>query len=64
MEAKDKKILFFDIDGTLLTPPPFSIPESTVIGLKKAQEQGDVYKRQNFTRCIRFLEHNTCKTST
>ena len=40
MEAKDKKILFFDIDGTLLTPPPFSIPESTVIGLKKAQEQG------------------------
>ena len=40
MEAKDKKILFFDIDGTLLTPPPFSIPESTVKGLKKAQEQG------------------------
>ena len=25
----DKKILFFDIDGTLLTPHPFKVPEST-----------------------------------
>lgn len=40
MNNTDKKILFFDIDGTLLTPPPFSVPESTVIGLKKAQAQG------------------------
>ena len=39
MEAKDKKILFFDIDGTLLTPPPFSIPESTVIGMKKPRNE-------------------------
>lgn len=39
-KTTNKKILFFDIDGTLLTPPPFSIPESTVKGLKEAQEQG------------------------
>lgn len=27
----DKKILFFDIDGTLLTPHPFKVPESTTM---------------------------------
>lgn len=37
---KDQKILFFDIDGTLLTAPPFSVPESTKLALKKAREQG------------------------
>lgn len=39
-ETTNRKILFFDIDGTLLTPPPFSIPESTIKGLKEAQKQG------------------------
>ena len=27
----DKKILFFDIDGTLLTPHPFKVPELSLI---------------------------------
>lgn len=36
----DKKILFFDIDGTLLTPPPYSIPRSTRLALSKAKEEG------------------------
>lgn len=31
----DKKILFFDIDGTLLTPHPFKVPESTSRALTK-----------------------------
>lgn len=36
----NKKALFFDIDGTILTPPPFSIPESTRLALKLARENG------------------------
>lgn len=36
----NKKILFFDIDGTLLTPPPFTVPDSTKDALKKAQAAG------------------------
>ena len=36
----DKKILFFDIDGTLLTPHPFKVPESTSRALTKAHENG------------------------
>ncbi len=36
----DKKILFFDIDGTLLTPHPFTVPESAKRALTKAREQG------------------------
>ena len=36
----DKKILFFDIDGTLLTPHPFRVPESTSRALTKAHENG------------------------
>lgn len=35
-----KKILFFDIDGTLLTEAPSFVPESTKLALKKAREQG------------------------
>ncbi|MCD8153755.1 MAG: HAD family hydrolase [Clostridiales bacterium] len=35
-----RKILFFDIDGTLFTPYPFSVPESTAAALKKARENG------------------------
>ena len=37
---KEQKILFFDIDGTLLTAPPFSVPESAQLALKKAREKG------------------------
>ena len=36
----NKKILFFDIDGTLLTPYPFTVPESTKDALNKAHENG------------------------
>ena len=36
----NRKALFFDIDGTILTPPPFSIPDSTRLGLKLARENG------------------------
>lgn len=36
----DKKILFFDIDGTLLTPYPFRIPDSARQALKVAQANG------------------------
>ena len=36
----DKKILFFDIDGTLLTSHPFKVPESTSHALTKAHENG------------------------
>ena len=34
----NKKILFFDIDGTLISETSGEIPESTKIALKKAQE--------------------------
>lgn len=37
---KQQSILFFDIDGTLLTPPPFTIPDSARLALEKAQAQG------------------------
>ena len=38
---KERKILFFDIDGTLLTAPPKSrIPDSTLQALKEAHENG------------------------
>lgn len=36
----NRKILFFDIDGTLLTPPPFTVPESARKALNLAREQG------------------------
>lgn len=36
----NNKIMFFDIDGTLLSETTHSIPESTVIALKKAKEKG------------------------
>lgn len=34
------KIMFFDIDGTILSETTHTIPESTIIGLQKAKEQG------------------------
>lgn len=37
-----KKILFFDIDGTLISEVNNQIPESTKIALKKAQENGHI----------------------
>lgn len=34
------KIMFFDIDGTLLSETTHTIPESTIVGLNKAKENG------------------------
>ena len=34
------KIMFFDIDGTILSETTHTIPKSTVEGLQKAKEQG------------------------
>ena len=36
----NSKLLFFDIDGTLLTPYPWKIPESARTALKEAQKNG------------------------
>lgn len=36
----DKKIMFFDIDGTILTEDTHIIPESTKNAIKKAREKG------------------------
>lgn len=36
----NKKIIFFDIDGTIFSEKTFSIPESTKIALKLAKENG------------------------
>ena len=35
----NNKIMFFDIDGTLLSEKTHSIPESTITALKKAKEK-------------------------
>ena len=43
----DKKILFFDIDGTLLTSHPFKVPESTSRALTKAHENGRLLFHQH-----------------
>lgn len=34
------KLLFFDIDGTLITEGPGVMPESTKLALKKARDNG------------------------
>ena len=39
---KQRKILFFDIDGTLISEENNSIPESTKRALKKAQDNGHI----------------------
>ncbi|MFU0827456.1 MAG: HAD family hydrolase [Lachnoclostridium sp.] len=36
----DRKIMFFDIDGTLLVENTHTIPESTVAAIRKAREKG------------------------
>ncbi len=39
----NNKIMFFDIDGTLLSEKTHSIPESTITALKKAKENGILF---------------------
>lgn len=36
MKNNTRKLLFFDIDGTLLTPYPWKVPDSTRQALKEA----------------------------
>ena len=36
----NRKILFFDIDGTLVTAPPCTVPESTVQAITQARKNG------------------------
>lgn len=37
---KDRKLLFFDIDGTLLSEKTHTVPQSAKEALKKAKENG------------------------
>jgi hydroxymethylpyrimidine pyrophosphatase-like HAD family hydrolase len=39
-EQMDRKILFFDIDGTILSHRTYTISESTKLAIKKAQANG------------------------
>ena len=36
----NRKLLFFDIDGTLLTPYPWAVPDSARQALKEARSNG------------------------
>lgn len=40
MNSKEKKIVFFDIDGTILDGPTQTIPESAVRAIRKMRENG------------------------
>ena len=51
----DKKIIFFDIDGTLLSETTHQIPESTKLALKVAREQGNLLFI-NTGRCISNID--------
>ena len=41
------KLLFFDIDGTLITEGPGVMPESTKLALKKARDNGHLFYRRS-----------------
>ena len=36
----NRKLLFFDIDKTLLTPYPWTVPDSARLALKEAHDNG------------------------
>ena len=38
MENKDRKLVFFDIDGTLVDGPTHQIPQSAVEAIRKLRE--------------------------
>ena len=40
LSAKDVKVVFFDIDGTLLSHSTGKVPQSTIDAIKKLQEKG------------------------
>ena len=39
---KEKKIIFFDIDGTLISDKNYTIPDSTVTALKELKSKGNL----------------------
>lgn len=39
MENKDRKIVFFDIDGTLIDGPTHQIPQSAVEAIRKLRRK-------------------------
>lgn len=54
---KDQKLLFFDIDGTLLTAYPWTIPDSTQQALKAARKNGHllfINSGRTITPCFRI----------
>jgi len=57
-----RKLLFFDIDGTLLSETTHTIPQSTINALKKAKENGHLIfintgrPRATIDQCIEELE--------
>ena len=54
----ERKVLFFDVDGTLVDEAGKDIPESTVKALVKAMEKGHlVFVNSGRARCmLKFLE--------
>ena len=63
-----KKVIFFDIDGTLITEDTQIIPESTILSLKKAKENGHLlFINTGRTYCsipnkindLKFLSYDT-----
>ena len=50
-----RKIVFFDIDGTLTSEKDASIPESTVIAIQKARKNGHLMYI-NTGRCFQNVE--------
>lgn len=57
----DRKLLFFDIDGTLLSEKTHTIPQSTIKALKQAKENGHLIfintgrPRSTINQCIEDL---------
>lgn len=56
------KIMFFDIDGTLLSETTHTIPKSTILGLQKAKQRGHLIfintgrPYSTIDKCIKDLE--------
>ena len=56
MENKDRKIVFFDIDGTLVDGPTHQIPQSAVEAIRKLRENGHL-AFINTGRTLVSIEH-------
>ena len=51
---EDRKLLFFDIDGTLLSEKTHTVPQSAKEALKKVKEKLRLYN-QSFVRDLKCL---------